>query len=311
MASRMELHRQHNEACVKKCNKEERKQRSENDLCSIVKSATDGMPIRCVGQWAEQKIYLLNQYFGIFAQGMKNKWTEINYIEIFSGPGRCIDRQCGAEFDGTALSILQQSAAQYIKNALFFDYDTTVVDVLNKRIEQLGCTNAAAFIGDYNNPRSICDIISKRISQTSSLNLVLLDPTDCSVPFELLVQLKRTIKNIDIIINVATGTDFNRNIPMAFNDRERALKYCRFLGNDDFFTSPQNEYLKNTKQYDLLRERFRESYKQSLEKLGYKHFRLHHIEHYYDILFAAGHPKATQFWDMAQAIPYDGQRSLF
>ena len=138
-----------------------------------------------------------------------------------------------------------------------------------------------------------------------------MDPTDCSVPFELLVQLKRTIKNIDIIINVATGTDFNRNIPMAFNDRERALKYCRFLGNDDFFTSPQNEYLKNTKQYDLLRERFRESYKQSLEKLGYKHFRLHHIEHYYDILFAAGHPKATQFWDMAQAIPYDGQRSLF
>ena len=32
MATRIELHRQHNEACVKRCNKEERKQRSENDL---------------------------------------------------------------------------------------------------------------------------------------------------------------------------------------------------------------------------------------------------------------------------------------
>lgn len=311
MASRINLHAQHNDACVKRCNKEIRKQYSENDLCLIARSSIDGMPIRCVGQWAEQKIYLLSQYFGIFAQGMKNKWSEINYIEICSGPGRCVNRQNGFEFDGTALSILQHNAAQYIKNALFFDYDATVVDVLNKRIEQLGCTNAAAFVGDYNNPNSICDIISKRISQTASLNLVLLDPTDCSVPFELLVQLKKTIRNIDIIINVATGTDFNRNIPMAFNDCERALKYCRFLGKDDFFTSPQNINLKNTKQYDLLRTNFRETYINSLKSIGYEHFRIRRIEHYYDILFATGHEKAIEFWDKAQSIPFDGQRSLF
>lgn len=311
MSSRLKLNTQHNEACLKKCNKEERRLRSENDLCSIVQSSIDGMPIRCVGQWAEQKIYLLNQYFGIFAQGMKNRWSEINYIEICSGPGRCINRQCGSEFDGTALSILQHNAAQYIKNALFFDYDATVVEVLNKRIEQLGCTNAAAFVGDYNKPDSICGIISQRISQASSLNLVFLDPTDCSVPFELLVQLKKTLRNIDIIINVATGTDFNRNIPMAFNDPERALKYCRFLGTSDFFLLDQNVNLKNTKQYDILRERFRDAYKQSLMRIGYKHFSIHRIEHYYDILFAAGHPKAIEFWNKAQAIPYDGQRSLF
>ena len=311
MATRIELHSQHNETCVKRCNKEERKLRSENDLCSIVRSSIDGMPIRCVGQWAEQKIYLLNQYFGIFAQGMKNKWSEINYIEICSGPGRCINRQYGLEFDGTALSILQHDSSKYIKNALFFDYDTTVVEVLNKRIKQLGCTNASAYVGDYNNPNSICDIISQRISQYSSLNLVLLDPTDCSVPFELLVKLKETIRNIDIIINVATGTDFNRNIPMAFNDPERASKYCRFLGTTDFFSLDQNILLKKTKQYEILRERFREAYKQSLMRIGYEHFRIHRIEHFYDILFAAGHPKAIEFWDKAQKIPYDGQRSLF
>jgi hypothetical protein len=37
-------------------------------------SELDQLPVRCVGKWAYEKIYRLVQYFGIFANGMKNKW---------------------------------------------------------------------------------------------------------------------------------------------------------------------------------------------------------------------------------------------
>lgn len=309
--SRIDLHSHRNESCVTGCNKELRKKVSENDLCSLTNSVVDSLSVRCVGEWAEQKIYLLYQYFGIFAQGMKNKWAEINYIEICSGPGRCVNRNGGIEIDGTALCIMNHAAFKFIHKALFFDYSPQVVAVLNKRIESLGLTNATAIKADYNQADSLCSVLAHECSKDRSLNLILLDPTDCSVPFNLIQQIKTTLKNVDFIINVATGTDFNRNIPMAFNDTRRAAKYQRFLGDSSFFSKIENINLYKQKNYNQLRNNFREAYQESMKKIGYEYFRVTRIEHYYDILFAAGHTKAIEFWDSAQAIKFDGQRSLF
>ena len=309
--TRIDLHSRRNESCVTGCNKELRKKVSENDLCKIVSSVADSLSVRCVGEWAEQKIYLLYQYFGIFAQGMKNKWNEINYIEICSGPGRCINRNGGIEIDGTALSIMKHAAFQYIHKALFFDYSPHVVAVLNQRIKSLELVNATAIQADYNQSETLCSILAKECSKDRSLNLILIDPTDCSVPFDLIRHIKMTLKNVDFIVNVATGTDFTRNIPMAFNDKHRAIKYERFLGDSSFFSQLENINLYTQKKYTQLRNNFRETYQESMRKIGYVHFRVTPIEHYYDILFAAGHTKAIEFWDKAQAIKFDGQRSLF
>lgn len=309
--SRIDLHSRRNNSCETGCNKELRKKKAENDLCKVVSSVVDSLAVRCVGEWAEKKIYLLYQYFGIFAQGMKNKWDEINYIEICSGPGRCVNRNGGIEIDGTALSIMKHPAFQYIHRALFFDYNPQVVTVLNQRIRNLGLTSATAIEADYNQSNSVCSVLAKECSKDRSLNLILLDPTDCSVPFALIKQIKATLKNVDFIINVATGTDFNRNIPMAFNNTQRATKYQRFLDDTTFFSDAENINLYKQKNYNQLRHNFRESYQESMKKIGYIHFRVTRIEHYYDILFAAGHTKAIEFWDSAQAIKFDGQRSLF
>lgn len=306
MKARIDLERVSNPKCLKNCNQEHRKNISVEDLCTCTRSITDTLPIRCVGEWAEEKIYLLSQYFGIFATGMKNKWSEINYIEICSGPGRCINRNAGIELNGTSLMIMKHPAFQYIHKALFFDYNTNVVNILNQRIDILKNQKAKAYQGDYNKPNDLCNIITSNCSPYS-LNLILIDPTDCSVPFELLIKLKSLFKHIDMIINVATGTDFNRNIPMAFKDSSRAKKYSRFLGNDSFFTTKENINLYEQQKYDKLRTNFRNLYKNSMEKIGYTEFRIHQIKHYYDILFAASNPKAIEFWDKAQKIPFNGQ----
>lgn len=309
MATRLELNRENNPLCNRNCNKEIRKKMSENDLCLKVKSSKDNLPVRCVGEWAEEKIYLLNQYFGIFAEGMKKKW-KLNYIEICSGPGRCINRSNGQEFDGTAISILQHKSFVHINKALFYDYNDNVVNTLNQRISNLGLLKKAeAKHGDYNNPESICQDLEK--FDSDSLNLILIDPTDCSVPFSLLEKIASCLSHFDLIINVATNTDFNRNIPMAFYDTDRAEKYIRFLGKSDFFESTNNQTLCYYKNYSMLRRYFREAYQESLKKIGFNYFDYTPISNYYDILFATSSKKGIEFWKKAtKVIDSSGQRSL-
>ena len=83
------------------------------------------------------------------------------------------------------------------------------------------------------------------------------------------------------------------------------------LGGDSFFCSEENRLLCRRKQYDKLREHFRKAYQDSMRTLGYSVFRVKPVRNYYDILFAACHERAADFWDKAQKINFDGQLDLF
>jgi three-Cys-motif partner protein len=309
--SRIDLDECPNTSCKTKCNKKERVDITENNLCKEATSVVDNMPIRCVGKWAGQKIYHLNQYFGIFTTGMKNKW-EINYIEICSGPGRCISRDNGVEFNGTALNVIKNDAFRFLHKALFFDFNDLIVDTLNKRLSN--SENANAYIGDYFKPQEICEKIANEISP-KSLNFVFIDPTDCSIPFNLIRHLKKTIPNMDLMINIATGTDYNRNIkesllnPTKF--RSLISKYSRFLDSTDFFRDPKNIKLAEHSKHLELRNAFRDQYEKRLRSIGFNYFRFKRIQNYYDLLFATANKTGVEFWDEANRYNFDGQKSLF
>ncbi len=304
-----------NPACAKGCNKERREEVTENELCNGTLSVSDQLPIRCVGEWAVEKIFMLVQYFGIFANGMKNKWGgKLNYIEICSGPGRCINRKNGEEFNGTALAILEHSSYQHIAKSLFFDVNPFVVDALNQRIGARGVNNATALLGNYNDVTDICTKI-ERFLRRDGLNIVFIDPTDCSVPFQLVKGIKEMIPNTDIIINIASMTDFNRNVGNALSNPEKyqnlIRKYDKFLDYSGFFLEPDHKALARSRNFQELRRLFRATYTENLKKLGYGFFDFTTIHGYYDILYASGNEKGIDFWKKAQAIKFDGQRKLF
>ncbi|MBQ3766276.1 MAG: three-Cys-motif partner protein TcmP [Bacteroidales bacterium] len=261
-----------------------------------------------MGTWAQKKIYFIAQYFGIFATGMHNKW-KLNYVEICSGPGKCIDRKSGYEFDGTALSVLKHDSFKYLKNAFFFDYDQNVVSILNQRIQSLLIPNAKAYVGDYCNANSICDVLRSQVT-SESLNLVVIDPTDCSVPFSCIESLKSTLSNMDIIINVATRMDFNRNVDNILSDPKKYAdvkdKYEAFLNKRGFFDSLR----RGSFNVDM-RKAFRDAFKDSLSRIGYSHFEIKEVENYYDILFASESERGLDFWNKANKLTFDGQYSLF
>ena len=303
-----------NPTCLKGCNKEKRKEIAEDDLCKKVDSVLDRLPVRCVREHAVRKIHFLIQYFGIFATGMYKKWPDkINYIEICSGPGRCINRTNGEEFNGTALAILEHRAFQYVKKALFFDADKKVIQALSNRIHSRNISNAFVLYGDYIKDADICMKLKNDIS-SDSLNLVFIDPTDCSVPFQLIRSMKEIVPNMDLIINVASGTDFNRNIGNALMDqvkyKKSITKYAKFLNGMDFFENPENLVKAQQGKFMELRNVFRECYRRNLEKIGYRFFEFNSIASFYDLLFATSHKKGIEFWEKATRIRFDGQRKL-
>ena len=87
MSQHLDL-RQRPHAVCRERTRAEREDTHSDGLCINIASVLDGQPVRCVGEWAYDKIYRLVQYFGTFAGGMKNQWQSLNYIEIGSGPGR-------------------------------------------------------------------------------------------------------------------------------------------------------------------------------------------------------------------------------
>ena len=199
---------------------------------------------------------------------------------------------------------------QYVNRAIFYDYDNNAIEILNQRISNLKLNHkAVARFGDYNNPASICEEL--KVLGSNCLNLILIDPTDCSVPFSLIKGLANILSRVDLIINVATMTDFNRNIQMAFADDKRAEKYIRFLGDSCYFSSSENREFCNNKNYIKLREAFRNTYKYSLKRIGFKFFDFTSINNYYDILYATSNKKGIEFWKKAnKTIDSSGQRSL-
>ncbi len=295
-----------NEQCVVGCNKGLRSALEENTSCKVVSSVQDELPIRCVGPWAREKIYFLTRYFNIFASGMHEKWgrSGVGYFEIGCGPGRCIDRKKGIEFDGSALAILKAQAFKYINVVRFIDIEANVVTVLNERIRNLGkADKAQALVGSYTNGTNIARTI--RLLNPYGLNLIFIDPTDCSVPFSTLKELKGAKINFDLIINIAIKTDFSRNIGQAIDAPDSIVrkKYESFLGNAPFFASPATIALRQQENFEGIRASFIEEYKKMLRGIGFQFFGRQEINGYYELLFASCHPLGLNFWKKATEGP--------
>ena len=309
--ARLDLHEALNHSC-KRCSPEEREALPENSLCSELTSVVDEKVLRCVGGWGRNKIYFLTQYFNIFVPGMKGKWDgNIGYFEIASGPGRCIDRDTGYEFDGSAIAVLRSPGAVHLKAARFIDIDQTVVRTLNERIDALSLNgDFLAIQGSYEDGVGLASLIQS--INPRGLNLIFIDPTDCSVPFSTIHVLKERGIHFDLIINVATKTDFNRNMKTALSKPRSngRKKYETFLGGPELFSNPAFIGAMKTERFDDGRRLFAAAYQERLHSTGFQLFSREAVEGFYEIVFATEHQRGLDFWQKAQAIKMDGQRLL-
>lgn len=312
----MSLDEKMNNGCKRCVSKDSRDYNPNNGLCNATKSVIDNLPVRCVGDWGKHKISFLTRYVDIVGKAMKGKW-ELNYIEICSGPGRCISRTSGEEFDGTPLAVLTTEGTKNYSNLLFIDYDVEVINSLRKRVDSSFCISTELkkkvhiFQGDYTRPDELVSKI-KEYTSPQSLNIVFVDPTDLSVPWETINKLSHIPGKVDFIINEAIFTDFNRNslIPYKIEDSKVETKWERSLGIPGFFKG--DEYLKIAQTGDCaaLRKLFHTRYIEQLKKIEYNYCLEKNISGFYYLLFASKNQIAEKFWKQACLKDGYGQKEF-
>ena len=80
---------------------------NEADQTCSVPDPEDGLPLACVGEWAEQKHARIRKYIDI-SRAVRRKFVKgkggATYIDLFCGPGRARVRETTRIVDGSALA---------------------------------------------------------------------------------------------------------------------------------------------------------------------------------------------------------------
>lgn len=227
-----------------------------NGNCTA-RMASDSFIARCGQPWAAKKAKILELYNHLFTEGMKNKYKNLCYIDIFSGPGIYFNNSDGSEKDGSPLIALKRNYSRYFLN----DINAQNIDALKQRMK--GKINKIKFyVDDANN-------IAKSINSelpNYSLSFCFMDPHNMSeLKFETLADISRN-KRVDLLINFPYGSDYRRSVKYLMLDESDNKKFDDFFGTNKW-KDIEIEY----KEKDILfrADALLNLYMNQLEKLGY------------------------------------------
>jgi three-Cys-motif partner protein len=249
----------------------------------------DGLPVRPSGPWIETKHRLLTYYADLFAQGMKNKWDSRVYLELFSGPGKCLVRNSKKESDGSPLKVIEHQFTKFV----FTEMSAPAAEALAHRLETYPQSpKAEIWCGDC---REAIDHI--RIPP-GSLTLAFIDPTGIGhAPFSLIKSLREKTR-CDVLINVQHGMGIKMNVHQYTPDSKDQSALTKFLGNDEWKKLPRHN----------AQEFFRgvlDLYKKQLESIGFAFIGREVLisndqgSGLYLLLFASGDARGEDFWQKA------------
>jgi len=274
-------------------------------LCKL-KVASDGLPVRCVGQWSEDKHYYLQRYVHVFTTSMRVQWT-LCYIDLFAGPGKCIVRGTAREISGSPLIAL---GARYpFHKYIFVEMNEDAINALRGRLSKLGELWKRTHIvqGDCN--ERIGDVV--KLIPPRSLCLAVIDPTGLQFQFRTLERLVSGRK-VDLISVYPEGMSVRRNIANFIRAKESLLD--RFIGDREWRGTYANT-LSNSAFEAAVRD-VAKHYRSKVERLGYifsadKTVRTTSTRvPLYLLSFASKHELGERLWRKATQIEPRGQRTF-
>jgi len=269
-------------------------------------SATDGLPVRSSGAWAEEKLYYLRRYLDIFSVGMKNKWGgRLYYVDMFAGPGRCRIRRSEKELDGSPLIALTEfDFAEYY----FFEANPACYQALDARVKKRApnkLKKVKMIPGDCN------DTIDQVNLPSEGLGVAFIDPTGIApISFETVSRLTDH-RQLDLIINFSEGMGIRMNLHQYTETDTNALS--RFMGSQRW----KARYQQSLTSFDQVCSEIAKEYLANLGTLGYIAVdsdwipvRTDKNALLYYLLFASKKPKGNDFWRKIKQIGPYGQREL-
>jgi three-Cys-motif partner protein len=258
-------------------------------------SSDDQLPIRESGSQAREKHKHLAYYGKMFATGMKNKFENRVYIELFAGPGRCRFSD-GVEGRGSPLQMIDLEFTRFI----FIEKNVEGAEALETRVSKHDAAgNVTVYCGDC------ADAVSRvALPQSKCLALTFIDPTGIShCPFGLIKTLRHRIRT-DLLVNFPHGMGLKMN-QHQYTPHEKSI-LTRFLGTSNwtkFIDRSPGDFVRGVL----------ELYKEQLQKLDYlvgKHevvIRAQQGTPLYMLVFASRDPLGVQFWDCTMKGVQDPQ----
>ena len=190
-------------------------------MYECIESQDDGLIMRPSGAWVLKKLDYLQRYIDTFVTSMRNKpWRAMNYIDLFSGPGKCCIREIHEICLGSCLIAL--NAKYPFSDYYFVDSDPDNIAALRGRCAASALsTRIHYFVGDSN---QLVDKIVADIAQLDqvfihghwpSLNLAFLDPAGLDLHWTTVEKLAQ-INRMDLVIHYPQ-MGLTRSMPTAVN----------------------------------------------------------------------------------------------
>ena len=173
-----------------------------------LKVEDDGMICPEVGGWAEEKYRLISLYDSLFAQGMKNKWDQRVYIDLYAGSGHSLLRGTGIRVAGSPILALKVPTP--FDRYIFCEEDPDLMAALKARAERVAPGADITYISGRCDQHvdSIRRAIPRYSPTNRTLSLCFVDPYDFGLKFETIRSLSEFY--IDFMVLLAVGMDANR-----------------------------------------------------------------------------------------------------
>ena len=152
--------------------------------------------MRCIHTQSELKLKLLKYYLDIVSEAMKIKFKEKRYfIDLFSGPGLCWNRDNRRFVQGSSLLALDLKT--HFTNYIFIDSNPQTCAVLQARIKHYypNMEDRIEFL-NFNTNWEISNIAT-HVQRGKALIVAFLDPNAFDIHFSVLERLS-TFESIEV-----------------------------------------------------------------------------------------------------------------
>jgi three-Cys-motif partner protein len=238
-------------------------QHKEHYFDSIIQVKPDNLFTPEVRAWSLEKYKLVGSYCDIFTTGMRNKWNQLIYIDLFAGAGYSKIKETGKYYKSSAM--IAMSVPYPFTKYILCEKDNDRFDALRKRVERdFGHLNYELIHGDSN--QDIIEVI-KAIPQFKRGNTLLpfcfVDPFSLDLNFSTIETLGKNL--MDFLILQALHMDANRNFEKYFKDENQ--KVANYLGNDQWRDDLEKDGCDSRKDFVKF---LADQYQLKMISLGYK-----------------------------------------
>lgn len=194
----------------------------------LIEVEDDKLLVDEVRNWSKEKYKLVGTYCDIFTAGMKNKWENLIYIDLFSGSGYSKIKNTNKIYKNSALIAL--SVPNKFSKYILCEKDPEKCNALKTRVERdFSHCDVMVIEGDCNKKvDQIFDLIPMHSKTNRVLSFCFADPYSLDFEFSTIATLGKKI--MDFLILQALHMDANRNFELYYKLNNKRIG--KYLGND-------------------------------------------------------------------------------